>query len=51
VGRPPERLDRHVDRELRFTWRADVLREIPAAVRFISAEPLLGSLFPAAVAA
>ena len=31
----------------RFTWRADVLREIPAAVRFISAEPLLGSLFNA----
>lgn len=30
----------------RFTWRADVLREIPAAVRFISAEPLLGSLLP-----
>lgn len=30
----------------RFTWRADVLREIPAAVRFISAEPLLGSLYP-----
>lgn len=29
----------------RFTWRAAVLREIPAAVRFISAEPLLGSLF------
>lgn len=29
----------------RFTWRADVLREIPAAVRFVSAEPLLGSLF------
>jgi protein gp37 len=29
----------------RFTWRADVLREVPAAVRFISAEPLLGSLF------
>jgi protein gp37 len=29
----------------RYTWRADVLREIPAAVRFISAEPLLGSLF------
>jgi protein gp37 len=28
----------------RYTWRADVLREIPAAVRFISAEPLLGSL-------
>lgn len=30
----------------RHTYRADVLREIPAAVRFISAEPLLGSLFP-----
>jgi len=30
----------------RYTWRADVLREIPAAVRFISAEPLLGSLYP-----
>jgi protein gp37 len=29
----------------RFTWRADVLRDIPAAVRFVSAEPLLGSLF------
>jgi protein gp37 len=29
----------------RFTWRADVLREVNAAVRFISAEPLLGSLF------
>jgi len=29
----------------RHTYRADVLREIPAAVRFISAEPLLGSLF------
>ena len=29
----------------RHTWRADVLREIPAAVRFVSAEPLLGSLF------
>jgi hypothetical protein len=26
----------------RFTWRADVLRMIPAAIRFISAEPLLG---------
>jgi len=30
----------------RHTWRADVLRQIPAAVRFISAEPLLGSLYP-----
>ncbi len=29
----------------RHTWRADVLRKIPAAVRFISAEPLLGSLY------
>lgn len=29
----------------RFTFRADTLRELPAAVRFISAEPLLGSLF------
>lgn len=28
----------------RYAWRADVLREIPAAVRFVSAEPLLGSL-------
>ena len=33
----------------RHTWRADVLREIPAAVRFLSCEPLLGSLYePAA---
>jgi protein gp37 len=30
----------------RFNWRADVLREIPAAVRFISAEPLLDTLLP-----
>lgn len=28
----------------RFAYRADVLREIPAVVHFISAEPLLGSL-------
>jgi protein gp37 len=28
----------------RFVHRADQLRAIPAAVRFISAEPLLGSL-------
>jgi protein gp37 len=28
----------------RFTHRADRLREVPAAVRFISAEPLLGPL-------
>jgi len=27
-----------------FTWRADDLRKIPAAVRFISAEPLLSPL-------
>lgn len=32
--------------DARHTWRADVLRQIPAAVRFISAEPLLGSLYP-----
>jgi protein gp37 len=30
-----------------FTGRADVLRQVPAAMRFISAEPLLGSLFDA----
>jgi protein gp37 len=29
----------------RFNWRADVLRQMPARIRFISAEPLLGSLF------
>jgi protein gp37 len=28
----------------RFIYRADYLREVPAAVRFISAEPLLGPL-------
>lgn len=28
----------------RFVDRADLLREVPAAIRFISAEPLLGSL-------
>jgi protein gp37 len=28
----------------RYVWRADALRETPAAVRFISAEPLLGPL-------
>jgi protein gp37 len=28
----------------RHTFRVDALRELPAAVRFISAEPLLGSL-------
>ena len=27
-----------------YLWRADSLRAVPAAVRFISAEPLLGSL-------
>jgi protein gp37 len=30
----------------RFVGRADVLRKTPAAVRFISAEPLLGPLLP-----
>jgi protein gp37 len=29
----------------RFTYRADLLRALPAAVRFVSAEPVLGSLF------
>lgn len=28
----------------RFSWRANVLRDCPAAVRFVSAEPLLGPL-------
>lgn len=27
-----------------YSWRVDSLRKVPAAVRFISAEPLLGSL-------
>lgn len=30
----------------RFVHRADQLRQVPAAVRFISAEPLLGPLLP-----
>ena len=42
----PERLVGVSIENARHTWRADVLREIPATVRFISAEPLLGSLFP-----
>lgn len=29
----------------RFTWRSDLLTTIPALTRFVSAEPLLGSLF------
>jgi protein gp37 len=29
---------------LKTAWRADKLRQIPAAIRFISAEPLLESL-------
>ncbi len=28
----------------RYSWRAEKLRQIPAAVRFVSAEPLLGPL-------
>ena len=32
----------------RYVHRADLLRETPAAVRFISAEPLLGPLMPLA---
>jgi protein gp37 len=27
-----------------YAWRVDALRKVPAAVRFVSAEPLLGSL-------
>jgi protein gp37 len=27
-----------------YTWRADLLRDIPVAVRFLSCEPLLGAL-------
>lgn len=30
--------------EDRYTWRAEALKQIPAAVRFVSAEPLLGPL-------
>jgi protein gp37 len=30
---------------IRYTWRADMLRRTPAAVHFISAEPLLGPLY------
>ena len=29
---------------IRYKWRVDHLREVPASVRFVSAEPLLGSL-------
>jgi protein gp37 len=32
----------------RFVHRADLLRQTPAAIRFISAEPLLGPLVPSA---
>ncbi len=28
----------------RYTWRADLLRKVPAAVRFLSVEPLLASI-------
>jgi protein gp37 len=27
-----------------FTWRIDYLRRVPAAIRFVSAEPLLSAL-------
>ncbi len=27
-----------------YTWRADILRQVPAAIRFLSLEPLLGPL-------
>jgi len=29
---------------LEFTWRLDYLRRVPAAIRFVSAEPLLSAL-------
>ncbi len=29
---------------MQYKWRVDKLRDVPAAIRFISAEPLLGSL-------
>lgn len=29
---------------LNYAWRVDQLRKVPAAIRFLSAEPLLGSL-------
>jgi protein gp37 len=29
---------------MEFAWRVDVLKDVPAAVRFVSAEPLLGAL-------
>jgi protein gp37 len=29
---------------LQYKWRVDELRKVPAAIRFVSAEPLLGSL-------
>lgn len=29
---------------IQYKWRVDKLRQVPAAIRFISAEPLLGSL-------
>jgi protein gp37 len=29
-----------------YNWRADHLRQVPAAIRFISAEPLIGPLVP-----
>ncbi len=30
---------------MQYAWRVDQLRHVPAAIRFISAEPLLGSLY------
>ena len=40
-----ERLDGRLGRERqRYAFRVDHLREVPAAVRFLSCEPLLGPL-------
>ena len=41
---PHERLDGRLVENKRWVERADDLREVPAAVRFLSVEPLLGPL-------
>jgi len=43
-SRSPERVDGHQRREQAVALRADFLRTARSAVRFISAEPLLGEL-------
>lgn len=39
----PEDLERK-NQTAKYLWRADQLRKVPAAVRFLSLEPLLGPL-------